>query len=241
MPDLTVKDQIKKLIDLQKIDGEIYECKVAMEEKPKEIEILKSEFEAKKAHLNELEGKLKEIQLKRKESELELQGKEGQIAKANADLNALKTNKEYTAKISEIESMKADRSRVEEKILISYDEADQITEDINKEKELVATEEKYFNEKKQEVQGEIKVLEDRVAVLDGQRKQIAPNIEPDLLNRYERVLHRKQGLAIAPVVGSNCGGCYMNVTHQQINEIKMGEELVSCESCNRILYLEDNL
>ena len=33
----------------------------------------------------------------------------------------------------------------------------------------------------------------------------------------------------------------MNVTPQMINQIKMHERLVFCESCARILYIEDDL
>jgi len=55
-----------------------------------------------------------------------------------------------------------------------------------------------------------------------------------------RILENKQGLALVPVVGSSCGGCHMNVTPQQRNAIKMNEELVFCEMCARILYLEDD-
>ena len=79
MTQISVKDQIKKLVDLQKIDAEIYNVNTGLTEKPALIEELKKKFESTKAHLNGLEEKFKSIQLKRKELELEMKAKEDEI------------------------------------------------------------------------------------------------------------------------------------------------------------------
>lgn len=238
---ISVKDQIKKFVDLQKIDAEIYNVNMGLTEKPALIEELKKKFEASKAHLNQLEEKFKGIQLKRKEFELELKGKEDDIARANTQLSQLKTNKEYHAKLTEIASIKADKSIAEEKILLSYDEGDAVQSGIGKEKVVVAAEEKQYLARKSEVEDEMRLMEDRVKVLESQRKQQLPGVDRVLLNRYEKILAHKNGLAIVPVRESSCGGCYMNVTQQTINTIKMHDQLIECEICQRILYLEDDL
>src|SRR5271167_1429616 len=116
-----LKDQIRKLVELQIMDEEIFRFKRDLREKPAELEALKNEFESKKAKLKVLEDKLKAIQVIQKELELDLKIKEEGIAKAEASLSLLKTNKEYQARLLEIENMKADKSIVEEKILLGYD------------------------------------------------------------------------------------------------------------------------
>ena len=236
-----IRDQIKKLIELQKVDSEIHDLKVDLKEKPEFIARLKAEFEESRALLSGLEEKLKRIQLDRKGLELELKTKEEAIVKANAKLSEIKTNKEYSAKLSEIESIKADKSIFEEKILISYDAADAVQKEIDKEKIVVGEKEKIFLSKKREVEDEVKVMEDRVKVLGAQRKQALDGVDPNCLNRYEKILQHKDGLAISSLQGNSCGGCFMNVTQQQINTIKMHDQLVVCEMCQRILYLEDDL
>src|SRR3989338_7707751 len=112
-----LKDQLRKLIELQKIDKEIYEFRRELEEKPAYLEEIKNHYEDKKATLHNWEEKLKKTVLDRKSLELELKTREDEITKANTQLSALKTNKEYTAKISKIEHNKADQSIIEEKIL----------------------------------------------------------------------------------------------------------------------------
>ena len=84
-------------------------------------------------------------------------------------------------------------------------------------------------------------MEDRLKVLESQRKQQLPGVDRALLNRYEKVLAHKDGLGIVPISGSSCGGCHMNVPTQTINAIKMHDQLVECEICQRIMYLEDDL
>jgi hypothetical protein len=240
VPELSVKDQIKKVVELQKIDGEIYNLKVKLKEKPAVLEHLKEEFELHKGALAALEQKFKAAQLDRKAKELELKAQEEEVAKANTQLSQIKTNKEYTAKISEIEHIKADQSIVEEKILLSFEECDSINVEIEKEKLKVAEEEKNYLAKKKEAEDDIKVIEDRIKVLGSQRQQSIPGINGEYLSRYERILEHKGGLAIVPIEGGSCGGCFMNVTPQKINSIKMNDQLVFCEMCARILYLEDD-
>ncbi len=241
MPETSVKDQVKKLIELQKLDGEMYDLNQQLHDKPAEVAELKEQFEIKKAKLNELEEQLKGIQVSRKEQELNLKSKEDEISKGDAQLLQLKTNKEYTAKISEIENIKADKSLIEDKILKSFDEGDAVNAEIEQERGKVAQEEKHYLAKKKEAEDDIKVIEDRLKVLESQKKQAAPAIDPAILARYDLILTHKEGKAIVPVSGSSCGGCFMNVTTQQVNEIKMNEEMVFCELCTRILYVEDDL
>jgi len=241
MAEFSVRDQIKILVELQKIDAEFYEHHNKLKEKPSKIAALQQAFEVKKFACHDLEEKLKKKQLERKEREGDLQAKEGEIAKVNSQLSLLKTNKEYKAKLTEIESLKADKSMIEEKILILFDEVDELTAKSQKAKETLAQDEKKFLEEKNKIETDMKLLEDRVKVLEAQRQQKAKDVQAKLLNQYERILKGKDGLAMVPVSHNSCGGCFMNVPPQIVNDIKKHEGLVYCESCARILYTEEDL
>ena len=93
MPQATILDQIRKLVELQKIDEEIYRYKKELEERPAQLSIFNQQFEAKKAELKKLEEKSKSLLVARKSLEVDLQSKEDAISKANAQLSLLKTNK----------------------------------------------------------------------------------------------------------------------------------------------------
>jgi hypothetical protein len=72
-----------------------------------------------------------------------------------------------------------------------------------------------------------------------QRKQAVPEIDPKILSQYERILFNRDGLAIVSVKDNSCAGCNMFVPPQVINLIKMYERIVTCEICNRILYINE--
>ncbi|HPN55449.1 MAG TPA: C4-type zinc ribbon domain-containing protein [Candidatus Omnitrophota bacterium] len=240
MEQIDIKEQIGGLVKLQNVDAEIYDLKRQLEEKPEFLKSLQDQFETKKIKLHQLEEKHKAIQLDRKSKEGDLQVKDAAIAKANAQLSQIKNNKEYTAKIGEIESIKADKSIIEEKIIVAYDQADSIKTQIEKEKNVVQEEEQKYLQSKKSIDDEIKKIGQRIRELESQRGVLLPQINPAFLSRYERILVNKEGLAIVPVQGHSCGGCYMNVPAQVINEIKMYDELIYCEICSRILYLNED-
>jgi uncharacterized protein len=236
-----LKDQIRKLVELQIIDEEIFRFKRELREKPAELEALKADFESKKSRLKGLEDKLKVMQVAQKEQELDLKTKEEAIAKADASLSLLKTNKEYQARLLEIENLKADKSIVEEKILLGYDGVDAAKKEVETEKAMVAQYEKDFGARKKKVEDEMAVIADQLKVKDSQRQRLTPEVRPDYLSRYERILNNKDGLGIVKVVDHTCGGCFMHVTEQVINELKKYEEILTCDQCARMLYLADEL
>ena len=59
-----------------------------------------------------------------------------------------------------------------------------------------------------------------------------------LRQAYENILKKRQGRALSPLVGENCGVCQMLTRPQIQNEVKSGDRIVTCESCSRILYIE---
>jgi predicted nucleic acid-binding Zn-ribbon protein len=237
----SIKDQIRKLVDMQAVDIEAYRLKTELKEKPLEIESLRVAFEAKKANLKKIEEQLKALMLKQKEYEGDLKTKEDAITKADGQLSQLKTNKEYSAKLLEIENIKADKSLSEEKILIGFDQMDEARKAMEAEKVIVAKEEKEFLAKKKEIDDLLAVANDQLAVKESQRNRLAPDVRPDILSRYERLVQNKEGLGIVPVKNGNCQGCFMHLTEQALNKIKINEELMSCDTCARILYFEEEL
>lgn len=238
---VSIKEQIKKLVELQKSDVDIYAFKRELEEKPARIEELKEKFEQKKATLKELEEKLKVVQVELKNYELDLKQKEDLIVKGDQSLGLLKTNKEYQAKLYEIENFKADKSIIEEKMLLIFDDIEDVRKKIELEKANVAVQEKGYLQEKKTVDDEVAVIKDRITVLESQRNQLIPGVHPDYLKRYERILQNKDGLAIVAVKNHACGGCFMNVTEQLMNQIRMHDQVITCDMCARMLYLEESL
>jgi len=239
LPVIDLKGQLRNLIQLQTVDTEIYNLKAEKEEKPQEIKALDEAYEKKKQILAELEKKSLDLQKQKKDKELELATKEEAVKKLQVQLYSLKTNKEYQAMLQQINDTKADASVIEDKILELLDMMDQTKAQIDKEKQKLQEEEKVLCAQKNKIQDRIKEIDDRLAQLEAQRKQIIPEIDPKILAQYERILKNRDGLAIVSVKENSCQGCNMYVPPQVINLIKMYERIITCEVCNRILYIEE--
>ena len=237
------KEEIKKLIGLQSVDSQLYKLNKEKQEQPKVLENLLQEFENKKNALKEEEEKSKAIQLKRKNKELDLSSQEEQIKKLQSQLFTLKTNKEYTVMLNEINSKKMNQSLLEEDILKIMEEQDQIKKEIEGQKNKIAKEENLYNQEKQKIQNHLKELETQITMLESKRQLMAKEINTKIISKYERILQGRDGLAIVDVDQNDfsCKGCYMKATPQVINEIKMNKNLVFCEVCSRILYIKEDV
>jgi len=238
--EINLKEQINKLIALQAVDAQIYCLLAEKDAKPDEIKQLDISFEERKKQLAELEKKSLDLQKRRREQELDLASKEEAIKKNQTQLYQLKTNREYAAMLKEIGGIKADISVIEDKIIEILDQADATKKDLEKEKQFLQEEEKRINSEKDKIQTRLKEIEERLAQLNAERERIIPDIEPRIISQYERVLKSRDWLAIVLVKNNACQGCFMNVPPQVINLIKMYDRLVTCEVCQRILYIDEN-
>lgn len=239
MQTVDLKSQIRSLVQLQGIDSEIYALKYEKENKPKEIKAIEEAFEQKKLNLANLEKTSLDLQKQRKDKELELASKEENIKKLQTQLYQLKTNKEYQTMLQQINDARADNSVIEDKILELFGQSDKVKLETEQEKKRLQEEEKLFNEQKNKIALRVKEIDDRIAQLESQRKQILPQIDNKILRQYERILSNRDGLAIVSVKNNSCQGCNMFVPPQVINLIKMYERPITCEVCNRILFIEE--
>lgn len=241
MEQKSIKEQIGLLIGLQAIDSQIYALSREKAYMPGRLKSIDEMLESKKAGIKQAEEDLKNIQVKLKEKEVSLQQKEDQIKKLQTQLYALKTNKEYSTMLTEIEGIKADNSLTEEAIIKFMDEIDLAKKKILKEKELFKAEEADVQKEKEKINARAGEIDSGLSELNEKRNSIVPDIEKKVISRYEKILKNKDGLAIVHIEDGSCGGCHMNLPPQVISDVKLREDIIICDSCLRILYIEDNV
>lgn len=239
MPVIDLKSQIISLVRLQTVDSEIYALQAEKVRRPLEIKNLEALFEEKKQKLADLEKASLDLQMQRKDRELELASKDEGVKKLQTQLYSLKTNKEYQVMLQQINDAKTDASFIEDKILQLFDQVDKAKNDIEQENQRLKEEEGVFFQEKRKIETRMKEIDDRLAQLEAQRQQVMPEIVPKILVQYDRILANRDGLAIVSVKDNSCQGCNMLVPPQVINLIKMYERIITCEVCNRMLYIEN--
>ena len=235
---VNLEEQVKLLVELQGLDTQIFRRDRDLFEMPENLRRLDEAFKEKMTNLKALEENLKMLQVKRRDKENDLESKEGAIKKLQSQLYQLKTNKEYTTMQGEISRAKADGSIIEEDIIKILDQIDAENQKAAKEKEFLKGEEAKLSEEKRKVEEETKRIRSELDNIKAERQTLAEKIDKKVLTRYERILKSKDGLAVVAVAGDSCQGCFRIMPPQVIHEIRMKKDLVICENCARILYIE---
>ncbi|MCL5409107.1 MAG: hypothetical protein M1135_03740, partial [Candidatus Omnitrophica bacterium] len=121
-------EEIKKLVEIQNVDIKIMDITQQIVFLPEEFQNFKSVFEKKEKEKKEKEKIHTGIKVERRQQETELKAIEDQIASLQKKQNEVKTNKEYTAFLDEIENFKKKASAIEDSILNLMESDEKITE-----------------------------------------------------------------------------------------------------------------
>ena len=237
MPD--IKEQLDLLNKIQKLDVEIYRFELEKERMPKLAEECKANFGSEQAKLAEMQNNLKSIQVKRKEKEIELETKEQTVKKYQTQLYQIKSNKEYSALQQEIEGLKTDASVIEDDIIKILEDVDRMNKDAKEQQKKIDESKKALDVKLNEIALKTKEIDSELARLREERNKIQPGVDKEIYEMYDKIMKNRDGIGIVSVENEICGGCYLNVPPQIINEIKMYMEIKRCERCGCILYIPE--
>jgi len=233
------KLQLQQLIVLQSLDDEIAEHKKLLADIPLQIDTGCTELEEKKKILSNAKEELDALQKERKDLELAVQGENDHMAKAKTKLPAVKTNREYTAILSEVEAIKVKVSGLEDKEL----EIMEILEE--KQKEVPGIEKKYneedarFQEYKAKKDAELDRIKQELGVLVAKRENVSGQLDRVIMQRYEKVAGSRDGRAVVMLQGSICQGCFQQILPQMVIDVKIGESIQQCSNCICFLYWEE--
>jgi predicted nucleic acid-binding Zn-ribbon protein len=233
-------DKIDVLKRVQSLKNKIIGLETSQKRRKQDVQKKKAQIEKEKALAGKKQEERITVQKDIDRKELDLKTNEGKIAKYNVQLNSIKTNKEYSALITEIGSKKADMSILEDEILDTMSRLEMANQGYIKAAEALKNEEESLKNLINVVDTEGKEADIEIENIKNEQKKYIDLLDEHSLNNYNRLANIKGGKAIVPVVGNVCGGCSMNITTQTLNELMSCKELVFCRSCSRILYLEEN-
>ena len=234
-----MNSQLQSLIELQSIDNEVADLERGKAAIPKQIESGKAGVNEKQSRLKEAEDNLLELQKKHKALEIDVASESDLIAKSKTKLPLVKTNKEYSAILAEVDTLK-------EKILALEDQELELMEVLEKkEKDLpllrasCKEEEEKFSAYRLKKEAESERTEKELEVIRPKRFQVANSLEVKLLDHYTKVSKAREGLAVVGIHGNTCQGCLQQLLPQQVIDVKGGETINCCEQCSRILYWKE--
>ena len=229
--------QLKTLIDLQGVDTRIAAHEAEAARLPKEIAAIHAEIETAKKDVDAGKARLDAANKDQRTREKDLEVVQAKRSKTEGRLYEVKTNKEYSAVLAEIEEIKQEKGRVEEEILVLMESQERLTADIKDAEGRYKSRETQGKQEEAALQEKLRAVEADLALVRTERAELARQLPAPVLADYDKLLKARGGLALAQVVKPNlCGGCRMTVTPQRLQELRAQSALLPCESCGRYLY-----
>jgi len=230
------KEALQALVALQLKDKHLDAIQHEIDAVPPRVAALNADLENEKRHMNEAKAKILEFEKKKKSKELDVAAKDEAARKHSAQLNDLKSNDAYKAMQIEIEAEKAAAGNIETEILQLMEELDKArAEEKAATAEYKKTEE--FSQKDLEkLEAEMSHAKGRFETSKVERDATAAAVGPSELKVYNHIRGRGKPDAVVPIVAGHCGACQITLTPGLTLEVAKLKTLITCESCQRILY-----
>ena len=229
--------QLQTLINLQAIDTRIAALEADAARLPKEIAAIHAAIEEAKTQVEQTKSRFDTARKDQRTKEKDLEVVQAKRAKTEARLYEVKTNKEYSAVLTEIEEIKQEKARMEEEVLVLMEAQERLTSDIREAETRFKQRESAGRSQEATLKEQLRGIETDLAAVRTERKELATQLPAPILADYDRILRARAGLALVPVAKPNfCGACRMTITPQRLQELRAQSSLIPCESCGRYLY-----
>ena len=234
-------DQISHLNALQRVDDSIHAIQMELEDAPAKVQELEKTFAAQDSHRNWIKDKIKHLQDQQRRLNYDIKDEEARLENSRGKLMHVQNDQEYQAIMREIDIMNRQNLTREE-------ELSALREEMVKQEENLAGQEKDWAAAKQQMEEQKEGLENHLAQckkdlegLELQRKEVGNAIEAPILRRYEFIRDRLRHPVIVCADNGVCAGCNMMLPPQVFIELQRGSSILSCPSCQRLIFWSGNI
>jgi len=232
-----VDAQLRTLIDLQALDARIAGLEAELARLPREIEAVRTAVEEAKKAVESAKSRLDAARKNQRAKEKDLEDNRMKRQKFEGQLYQVKTNKEYSAVLSEIEEVKQEKARIEEEILGLMELGESLVAEVKESEARFKSRETQGRSEETGFTEKLRVVEVDVAAVKSERRELTRALPPLVLSDYDKLLGHRGGVAVVEVAKPNfCGGCRVTITPQRLQELRQQSALIHCESCGRYLY-----
>jgi len=231
-----LSEQLKCLVRLQFLENRKAALLKTQAETPLRLQRLDQEFSRLESEYLLKKNEYQHIQKLHRSVEREISELEYRLARSENRKNKVKSNREYQAVLKEIEDLQREISDKEDEALRFMEELDALEREIATLAKEVASKKEQIAREKERLLQEREQVNDRIAELERLQEEIKEKLQPDLLRRWNFLLERCNGIAVAPVENGVCQICHLNLPPQKFIELQKDENIMVCPNCHRFIY-----
>lgn len=229
-PDLT------SVIKLQSLDAKIKALKTEIAALPKHIAAIEKSLDANVRKLEAQQAALAANQRERKSVEAEIKDLGLKASKLKSQMMEAKSNEQYRAFQNEIDFSQKEIRKCEDRMLDLMSDSEPLQQNVSKAEAELKEEKSRVEADKKDAQKQTAKTKQSLDELTAERARLVAGVKPAIYNAYERIRKRRGGIAVAEAIDGRCSACHLSLRPQVDQDLRIGKQVMFCESCGRILY-----
>jgi predicted nucleic acid-binding Zn-ribbon protein len=232
-----VKAELAQLIELQRTDTCIRRLGAELEAIPERRAEIDKEFEQRASEFMGAQTERDAARERRAKLETELAETRARAEHAEKSLMAATNEKEYTAAIRETDAARKHISQLETQVLELMESSEAAEARMNELEPQVVKLRAERDEKLAAFEREVAAQREELERCRRERERLLAELPKQTSAMYDRIVTRiRGGVAVAEARNGSCTACFMSLRPQVMAQIRRGEEIITCDNCNRILF-----
>lgn len=232
-------DELDKLIELQKTDTNLRRLKRAIETSTDRRAAIEQEFEEHAFSIREIQARRDLLHSTRADLEKQIAENKTYLERAERNLKHAQNQREYETAMREIDALQKQITGFETQIVESMEQVEGVDKELADRSDEINSLDEKRNAALAEFDSALKKEQSEFKGLSAQREGVFKTLPARLAGVYDRLAQRsRDGIAVAEVINGACSACNMSLRPQVQLEVKKGNEIITCENCARILYIQ---
>ncbi len=237
-----------KLLSLYRIDQQIQGLTSRVNAARRYYETQQRQLTDLESRRNAAQTQARQIAASAANLETDVKGLDARIEELRKRMNEAQSAKEYKAVLTELNTVKADRERIETEAIESLGKVDSMNAQVVEIEADIEQRRKVHDVAAQQLEKEQAEIASRLEELKARRVEAARAVPAEAIAEFELLARRNDGEAMAEILEEDrrrqeycCGACNMTVPVELVSVLLSRATMANCPSCRRILYLSDEL
>ncbi|TVR69786.1 MAG: nucleic acid-binding protein [Spirochaetaceae bacterium] len=232
----TIESTIEKLKILQEILSAKFAVQREIEDLPRTLATKKELVSRLKKAFVEKNERYEETRRNVANLRIKLQEAEDAREKYESQMDQITTAREYDALEKEIRDATDKEQGYRRDLQKEEKDLQEQRQRIEREEQMIKTEEEELALEREKIDSETAVRKSTLTELEKREQEIVPGLESELIFKFERIIRSKAGEGIVPIKNGVCTGCQMILPNQFVNDVHLGEDILFCPYCSKIVF-----
>ena len=233
-----MKLELEKLVELQTTDTNIRRLKQIVATADTKRAEIEQEFDQHASSIREVQGRGETLKADRANLEKQIAENKTYLERAERNLKHAQNQKEYETAMRETDALQKQIAAYENEIVEKMSAGEEVDKELESRADEINSHDAKRNEALGAFDSEVTAAKNELAGEEAKREEVFKTLPANLAAVYNRLVQRsRDGIAVAEVVSGSCSACFMSLRPQMALEVKRGDQIITCESCTRILYI----